>query len=159
MQIFKASILHLDELVPMFDDYRISYKMTSNLKAANQFLTERLQKQDSEIFIAVAENKEIAGFIQLYPLYSSLRMRRAWIINDIYVKVAFRGEGVARILVERAMELAVYSRSAGLLVETQKTNLVANQMYPKLGFQMYRSFNSYFWENNLASKELGTLKL
>ena len=118
-----------------------------------------MQKQDSEIYIAVSENKEIAGFIQLYPTYSSLRMRRAWTLNDIYVKVAFRGEGVARLLVDRAKELAVYSRSAGLLVETQKTNVVANQMYPKLGFQMYRSFNSYFWQNELASKELGKLVL
>lgn len=159
MQVLKATILHLDELVPMFDDYRVSYKMDSNIKGANQFMTERLQKQDSEIYIAVSENKEIAGFIQLYPTYSSLRMRRAWTLNDIYVKVAFRGEGVARLLVDRAKELAVYSRSAGLLVETQKTNVVANQMYPKLGFQMYRSFNSYFWQNELASKELGKLVL
>lgn len=159
MQILKATILHLDELVPMFDDYRLSYKMPSDIKAANQFLTERLQKQDSEIYIAVADTNEIAGFIQLYPLFSSLQMRRAWMLNDIYVKVAFRGDGVARILVDRAKELAVYSRSAGLLVETQKNNIVANKMYPKLGFQMYRSFNSYFWKNNFDSKELGALRL
>lgn len=159
MQILKATILHLDELVPMFDDYRLSYKMSSDKKAATQFLTERLQKQDSEIYIAIDEDNRMAGFIQLYPLYSSLRMRRAWILNDIYVKVAFRGEGVARMLVDRAKDLAIYSRSAGLLVETQKTNVVANNMYPKLGFQMYRSFNSYFWENKLASRELGDLNL
>ncbi|MFK7905710.1 MAG: GNAT family N-acetyltransferase [Chitinophagales bacterium] len=155
MKTFKATILHLDELTPMFDDYRQSYRMTSNIKAGNQFLTERLQKQDSEIFIAVSDTNEIAGFIQLYPLFSSLRMRKVWIVNDIYVKVAFRGEGVAHKLVNRAKELAVYSRSAGLLVEAQKTNEVANKMYPKMDFQMYRSFNSYFWENKLASKEIG----
>ncbi|MEZ4888319.1 MAG: GNAT family N-acetyltransferase [Chitinophagales bacterium] len=159
MQILKATILHLDDLVPMFDDYRQSYRMSSNIKAGNQFLTERLQKQDSEIYIAVADTNEIAGFIQLYPLFSSLRMRKVWILNDLYVKVAFRGEGVARKLVARAKELSVYSRSAGLLVETQKTNEVANSMYPRLGFQMYRSFNSYFWENKLASKEIEQLNI
>ena len=51
---------------------------------AENFLKERLENQDSEIFVA-EENGILTGFTQLYPLFSSTRMKRYWLLNDLFV--------------------------------------------------------------------------
>lgn len=43
MTITKATLKHLDNLIPLFDGYRIFYKQDSNPEAVKQFLTERLK--------------------------------------------------------------------------------------------------------------------
>lgn len=44
MTIIKAEIQHLNDLIPLFDSYRIFYRQRSNLVAAKQFLKARLVK-------------------------------------------------------------------------------------------------------------------
>jgi len=43
MQIIKAHIDHLEDLVPLFDGYRVFYKQISNQDGARQFLFERFK--------------------------------------------------------------------------------------------------------------------
>ena len=63
------------------------------LKGAENFLKERLENQDSEIFVA-EENGILTGFTQLYPLFfSSTRMKRYWLLNDLFVNENHRGKG------------------------------------------------------------------
>ena len=80
-----------------------------------RFLKERIENQDSEIF--VAEEKGIfTGFTQLYPLFSSTRMKRYWLLNDLFVNVNYRGKGFSKALIEAAKELCKTSKSCGMLL-------------------------------------------
>lgn len=50
--ITRATLSDVDTLVPLFDDYRQFYEQDSDLEAARVFLTERLQQEQSVIFLA-----------------------------------------------------------------------------------------------------------
>ncbi|MGC4128349.1 MAG: GNAT family N-acetyltransferase [Bergeyella sp.] len=143
--IRKATIQDLEELSELFDEYRIFYHKTSDLSGAYQFLSERLEKKDSEIFVAENQGKLI-GFTQLYPLFSSTRMRRYWLLNDLFVDAGFRGKGFSKKLIEAAKQLCRETDSCGMYLETSKENIIGNQLYPSCGFKKYDEVNFYEWE-------------
>lgn len=149
MKIITADTTHLEELAIMFDAYRVFYKKPADVAAARSFLAERIKNKESVIFMATDENGTIAGFTQLYPLFSSTRMKRWWLLNDLFVKPSFRGQGYAKLLIERCKALAIETNAAGLSLETEISNQIGNGLYPEVGFQLDREHNFYFWENEV----------
>ncbi|WP_312076380.1 GNAT family N-acetyltransferase [Chryseobacterium sp.] len=143
----KATIQDLKQLAELFDQYRIFYHKDSDISAAEEFLKERIQKEDSEIFVAENEGK-LVGFVQLYPLFSSTRMKRYWLLNDLYVNENFRGKGFSKELIFEAQEMAKSTNSAGILLETGKSNDIGNKLYPSCGFEIYDEVNFYEWSNH-----------
>ncbi|GAB0156744.1 GNAT family N-acetyltransferase [Chryseobacterium sp. Alg-005] len=144
----KATIQDLTQLAELFDQYRIFYHKESDIPAAENFLIERIEKGDSEIFVAENDNK-LVGFVQLYPIFSSTRMKRYWLLNDLYVNGSHRGKGYSKELIEDAKELCRSTQACGVLLETGKSNDIGNQLYPACGFELYDSVNFYEWTNNL----------
>ena len=143
--IRKASQEDLVQLSQLFDEYRMFYHKTSDLSGAQQFLSERIEKNDSEIFVAEDEG-ELVGFVQLYPLFSSTRMKRYWLLNDLYINPNSRGKGFSKALIDEAKELCTTSNSCGMYLETSKENMIGNQLYPSAGFKKYDEVNFYEWE-------------
>mgnify|MGYP002663043242 FL=1 len=141
----KATIEDLSQLAQLFDEYRRFYLKTSDVAGAQQFLSERLQNNDSEIFV-VEEDGKLGGFVQLYPLFSSTRMKRYWLLNDLYVNSNSRGKGYSKVLIEEAKVLCRTSDSCGMYLETGKENMIGNQLYPSVGFKKYDEVNFYEWE-------------
>ena len=97
----KATLEDLPQLSNLFDQYRSFYHKESDIEGAENFLKERLENQDSEIFVA-EENGILTGFTQLYPLFSSTRMKRYWLLNDLFVNENHRGKGHSKALIEKA---------------------------------------------------------
>ncbi|MBL0287032.1 MAG: GNAT family N-acetyltransferase [Bacteroidetes bacterium] len=143
--IKRASISDLDELVGLFDQYRIFYQKETNLSGAYQFLKERIEKNESTIFLALNEQRKAIGFTQLYPYFSSTRMSRLLLLNDLYVDPNFRGKGYSKMLIQAAKEYAMENQSVGLLLETAKSNEIGNNLYPSVGFELDNDHNYYFW--------------
>ncbi|NQZ76172.1 MAG: GNAT family N-acetyltransferase [Ekhidna sp.] len=144
MIIRAASIADLNELTRLFDGYRVWYQMNSDLEGAHEFLTERLEKQDSKIYVC-DDGKNLAGFTQLYPLFSSTRMKRYWLLNDLFVDDNYRGKGLSVQLIDQAKDLVKTSGACGMFLETQKTNLIGNKLYPRAGFKLNETTNFYEW--------------
>src|SRR5271154_6147082 len=111
--IRKADEHDVNELSLLFNLYRIFYKQNSDLESAKRFLLERILKKESIIFIAISENK-IVGFTQLYPLFSSLSMKRTWQLNDLYILEENRGYGISKQLIDAAKQLAKETNAAGI---------------------------------------------
>ncbi|REC49506.1 GNAT family N-acetyltransferase [Chryseobacterium pennipullorum] len=143
----KAVTADLPQLAELFDQYRIFYHKSSDIPAAKTFLQERLDNKDSEIFV-IDENGKLTGFVQLYPIFSSTRMQRYWLLNDLYVNENHRGKGFSKELIEEAKELCRTSKACGILLETGKGNDIGNQLYPSCGFELYDSVNFYEWTNS-----------
>ena len=143
----KAAIQDLTQLAELFDQYRVFYHKESDIPAAENFLKERIENKDSEIFVA-EENGNLVGFVQLYPIFSSTRMKRYWLLNDLYVNENYRGKGYSKELIEEAKQLAKSTNACGVLLETGKSNDIGNQLYPACGFELYDSVNFYEWTNN-----------
>lgn len=141
----KATIDDLSQLAQLFDEYRMFYHKSSDISGAEQFISERLENRDSEIFV-VEEDGKLGGFVQLYPLFSSTRMKRYWLLNDLYVTSEYRGKGFSKDLIEEAKELCRKSNSCGMYLETGKENRIGNQLYPSAGFKKYDAVNFYEWE-------------
>jgi ribosomal protein S18 acetylase RimI-like enzyme len=141
----KAQLADVQQLAELFDQYRIFYHKDSDIPAAEKFLTERIENNDSEIFVAENEGK-LVGFVQLYPLFSSTRMKRYWLLNDLYVNENYRGKGFSKQLIEASKELAKSTDAAGILLETGKSNDIGNKLYPRCGFEIYDEVNFYEWK-------------
>lgn len=141
----KADILKLAHGV--FDAYRVFYKQTSDPVGAEKFLEERMEMEQSVIFVAEIDG-EIVGFTQIYPLYSSVRMKRLLQLNDLFVGVEYRGRGISKALIEAAKSLCREWDSCGLILETDKINVVGNSLYPRCGFELDIEHNYYFWANS-----------
>lgn len=142
----KATIQDLPQLAELFDQYRVFYHKESDIPAAEKFLKERIENKDSEIFVVESEGK-LVSFVQLYPLFSSTRMKRYWLLNDLYVNENYRGKGFSKKLIEEAKQLAIFTDASGVLLETGKSNDIGNQLYPSCGFEIYNEVNFYEWTN------------
>ena len=145
MRIRKAVENDLKQLSRLFDGYRVFYRKDSDIQGAESFLRERLAKKDAEIFVAETEEQVLAGFVQLYPLFSSTRMKRLWLLNDLFVDPNFRGQQISVKLIERAKKLVVDSSACGMYLETEKSNSIGNHLYPRAGFVMNTASNFYEW--------------
>lgn len=139
LTVQRASIENVDIIAPLFDAYRQFYKQASDLEKACLFIAERLENDESVIFIAYWNN-EPAGFTQLYPLFSSVSMRRAWLLNDLYVNPGFRENGVGTALLERAKSHCRATNAKALTLETSWDNYTAQKVYEKNGWQREENF-------------------
>lgn len=144
--IRKATLEDVPQLSNLFDAYRVFYEMDSNISEAVVFLTERISQKQSEIFVAIDSVNNLIGFVQLYPIFSSTRMKRLWLLNDLYIDPSHRGNGVSKQLINQAQQLAMESKSCGLILETAKRNSIGNQLYPATGFQLDKDHNYYSWD-------------
>lgn len=147
MTIREAKKTDLEQLSNLFDGYRVFYRKDSDIARAKTFLSERLEKKDSELFVCESDDGELLGFVQLYPLFSSTRMKRLWLLNDLFVASEQRGKGVSIQLIERAKELVKDTDACAMFLETEKSNLIGNNLYPKTGFQLNEGSNFYEWNN------------
>ena len=132
--VSRAVPADLDALAALFDAYRGFYGQASDLPRARQWLRERLRFGESAVLVA-RRGGAMAGFVQLYPMYSSVRMARTWILNDLYVDTAARRQGVARALLEAAAGFAREDGAAGISLETTIDNAAARALYRGAGWQ------------------------
>jgi hypothetical protein len=66
----------MDKLSNLFNQYRSLHHNREDSKLTRHFLTKRLQRHDSVIFVAVGEDR-LSGFVQKYPTFSPLSEKRA----------------------------------------------------------------------------------
>jgi GNAT superfamily N-acetyltransferase len=142
----QATINNLGDLALLFDAYRQFYNKSSDIKAAEEFLESRIKNDESVIYLAFNEQEKAVGFVQLYPMFSSTRMKRFWILNDLFVTPEFRGKGFSRELIEEAKNLCRKTDACGMLLETSLQNDIGNSLYPSAGFQLRDDANFYEWE-------------
>ena len=144
MLVKRALVADVDVVAPLFDAYRQFYGQPSDMAAARAFLGERLRREESVIFVAVADDGgEALGFTQLYPSFSSVSVRRLWILNDLFVSPSGRGKGVGRRLLERARDWAIETDAKGLTLATAVDNAAARALYESCGWRRDEEFEHY----------------
>ncbi len=131
--IRRASAADLDALVPLFDAYRVFYAQPSDPVRARDFLAERFANMDSVVLLA-ERGASVLGFTQLYPIFSSVRTARTWLLNDLFVTDGARRGGVARALLDAAAGFAREQGAAGVMLETTRDNAPARALYRAAGW-------------------------
>jgi ribosomal protein S18 acetylase RimI-like enzyme len=142
MNVSLADSSSIPKLANLFNQYRIFYGEKTDLQAVTSFLKSRLKNKDSVILVT-HENSKMGGFIQLYPSFSSVGMRKIWILNDLFVDTDFRRKKVARNLMEAAKKYAIETGALRIDLATQTSNIFAQNLYESMSYTKNESFFHY----------------
>lgn len=133
MKIFKAEQWNLDLLYPLFEQYRLAHGMMENPDRTLAFLTNRIRFNESIFFLAVDENQQAKGFVQLYPRISSLQLQRYWQLTDIFVQSERNVSEIYALLIAKAKEFVRYTQSSRLVAEP---HLQQQAIFEREGFRL-----------------------
>ena len=147
MELHQATIEDLEGVSNLFNLYRVFYQQTSDLQSAKTYINKRLESKDSVIFV-VREKQKYVGFTQLYPTFSSISMKRAWILNDLYVDSEARKQGIGEMLLPKAKDYAIETGAKSISLSTAPDNYSAQQLYDKNGY--IRDSEFYHYELSLT---------
>lgn len=139
----QATLTDLDALVPLLDGYRVFYGQAPDRAAARDFLSRRLTRGDSRLLVHEDDDGTLLGFVQLYPLFSTVGLAPQWLLNDLFVAPEARRRGVGRALMRGAEALARSAGVARLTLATQVENRTAKALYESLGWRCDRIFDHY----------------
>jgi len=142
--IKKASLEDVKEASELFNLYRIFYRQESDLQGSTTFIKERLLYGESDIFLAMIDDKAV-GFVQLYKLFHYIKLQKQWLLSDLFVHPDYRGKGLSVALIDRSKKWCEETGACGLMLETEKTNIIGNNLYPKCDFQYDGVHNYYNW--------------
>jgi ribosomal protein S18 acetylase RimI-like enzyme len=82
-------------------------------------------------------------------LFSSLapdiESAHVWLLNDLYVSEFARGLGAGKALLDFVQNFAALTNAGYLMLETAKTNKVAQSLYENQGWQRDNEFLVYSW--------------
>ena len=143
IRVIHSSLEHLDDLLPLFDNYRIFYNQESDLLTASKFLENRFENNECEVFMAYVKGKPV-GFTLLYTAFSSVSLQPVYILNDLYVLDDYRQKGIGELLLNKAKEYCKEKGFKGLALETATDN-PAQHLYEKLGWIKDAHCFHYFW--------------
>ena len=130
MKICMVTQQTMRDVVPLFNAYREFYGQSSDLQQAEQFIQERVMGAESIIFLAYLEEEPV-GFAQLFPVFSSVAMKRAFLLNDLFVAKQARKQGVAQALMEQCYSYCQQEDARYMMLETARDNVQAQKLYEK----------------------------
>lgn len=140
--IVRAEPKDAEALAPLFDSYRRFYGQPSNLERARAFLTDRLRRGESSVFIACVGDR-FAGFVQLFPSFSSVSLAPTFVLNDLYVASDYRRCGIGRALIAAAVACATEAGAVRISLSTAVTNSAAQALYEAVGWSKQTDYDVY----------------
>ena len=119
----------------LFDQYRQFYNNPADLPIATSFIKERPENQDS-IIIAKLDD-QACGFVQIYPCFLSTKMKKMYILNDLFVHTTYRKLSLATELMNAAKDFATANQSHSLkprflswmCVQRQEKSVIARRNF------------------------------
>ncbi|MBS0185207.1 MAG: GNAT family N-acetyltransferase [Proteobacteria bacterium] len=144
MKIFQANETHLDLVASLFNEYRVFYDQIFDLCKAENFIRDRLQKNDSIIFLVTkATDLTPLGFAQLYHSFTSIGAAEILILNDLYIKPEYRKNGIAGKLLMHIEEFAQKKGVAKITLQTAKSNSIAQKLYTSYRYKQEKNFLNF----------------
>lgn len=134
MEIIKATDEHIPEIARLFDLYRQFYECEPDIELATKYITDRLNNNESVIFVAAGGN-DLLGFVQLYPSFCSVDAVKIFILYDLFVDTSVRNSGIGALLMNKAAEFAKNEGAARLDLMTAHSNKPGQHLYEKLGYE------------------------
>jgi ribosomal protein S18 acetylase RimI-like enzyme len=142
-EVWRADVTDVDLLAPLFDAYRQFYGRPADPDLCRRYLTGRMNRDESVVFLAGVRGESAVGFTQMYPSFSSLSAGRVFILYDLFVAEDARQQGVGRLLMERARQHAREAGARSIVLETARTNRAAQRLYESLGYRRDDQFLTY----------------
>ena len=138
----QAVLSDLEALAKLFNEYREFQGEKSDLAAGQQFLQTRFDHGESVIFVAQDQNLPV-GFAQLYPSYSSVSLKRVFVLNDLFVHESGRRKGVATELLAAVEAYASSLGAVRVTLNVARTNKSGQALYEAQGWSQDSQFFMY----------------
>ncbi len=128
----------LDALARLIPQLKIS-----SPRLTRDDLAALLASDTSTLLAARADSGQIAGVLTLivYRVPTGVRAR----IEDVVVDKSARGQGIAVVLVQRALDIARAKGADGVALTSNPRREAANRLYQKVGFKRWET-NLYFYK-------------
>ena len=146
IKIIKAEQKHIKEVGILFDLYRQFYKYESNLIESTNYIKDRINNNESTIFIAISDADEAIGFVQLYETFGSLDLGKIIILYDLYVKEDHRKNNIGKQLMIKSHEYAKKINAKRIQLSTATDNFIGQSLYESLGYLKDKDFYTYDFE-------------
>jgi ribosomal protein S18 acetylase RimI-like enzyme len=142
LTINQANLDDIHQVTHLFEQYRLFYNKAPDPQGAHKFIEDRLSNHDSVILLALY-NSQAAGFIQLYPTFSSTAMQKMWLLNDLFVDPQYRRHSIGLALMNSAKAHAIDNQAHSLKLCTSIDNHQAQALYLQLGYKKVTAFDHY----------------
>ena len=98
MEFREARIEDIEQLSKLFHTYRqlsVSMDSTATESESSDWIASRLN-DGSGVFLLAISKEQVFGFVTLYQGFSSVSLKKYWVLNDLYVSTSARGTGLGR---------------------------------------------------------------
>ncbi len=92
-----------------------------------------LEHPETGLQFVAEKDGQLLGFATLYFTFSTLQVKRAAILNDLFIKESARGERAGEQLFKKCLAFIRENDFAYMTWETGKDNLAAQGLYNKMG--------------------------
>lgn len=123
-----------DQVAALFDDYRTHYGQPSSPQVTRAWLHDQLAQRRMTITAAIHAD-QVCGFITTTVMPASLMLGTAWSIRDLFVVPQHRRRGIARTLLQDAVDSARAAGAYRVSLQTEADNTPALALYSAVGFQ------------------------
>ncbi|TCJ01320.1 GNAT family N-acetyltransferase [Cytobacillus praedii] len=96
-------------------------------------ITHLLENPSAGLQLIAEENGEFLGFSTLYFTFSTLKVKRQAILNDLFVVPHARVKKIGERLFQRNLDYIRENDFSSMTWETAKDNIAAQALYKKLG--------------------------
>jgi streptothricin acetyltransferase len=144
-QFQRNSIVH-SKLILHLQDNKLSYSILpvepyeKILIVEPEDYTTFIDNPQKVIFFADVDGKPV-GQVKMVPWWNKFAY-----LEELTVDTEFRGKGIGRALLTRAIEWAKEQEFPGVTLETQDNNVRACMLYERTGFVL-SGFDSYAYRN------------
>ncbi len=129
----------IESLIPRFSEFNLpAWRQKDEINNTNLASLKKAietPESGSTIYIAEDETGKRAGFLHLQTQTDYFNGTKVAYISDIAVDSAFEGQGVGRILLDKAEEWAREQGCSLLTLYVFSNNSRARKVYEKLGFK------------------------
>jgi ribosomal protein S18 acetylase RimI-like enzyme len=122
------------QVAALFDDYRAHYGQPPSPQITYDWLHDQLAQHRMTIAAAVRAGRA-CGFITATIMPASLMLGTAWSIRDLYVAPQCRRSGIARTLLQHAVDHARAAGAYRVSLQTEAGNVSALRLYTAAGFE------------------------
>ena len=119
-----------------------------------QRLIPSLQKRSDAVIILAFVNEEAVGLAICFEGFSTFYAKPLLNIHDFVVSASYRGQGIARQMLEEIERIAADRHCCKLTLEVLEGNVRAQSVYRKYGFKGYEldseTGKALFWDKKIV---------
>lgn len=142
MTVIRAELADVLEAAQLFAAYREFYGEPFDTAAAGAFLASRIVRDESIVLLGLQDD-EVVSFAQVYPSFSSTRLSRIWVLNDLFVVEHARGSGAVDEMLNTVASMAAAAGADAVELSTAHSNTRAQAVYERHGYRVDEVYRCY----------------